>query len=163
MIKNNEIRLSIVLCGALLAAACQDASPTAPTEPEPPAAPVLTGSWSGTFEGSLVTGASQATFTQDGTAVTGEWSAPMPQPLVDLGAPAALPLSGPVTGTVAGTTADLTFGFSEVYHAYLGTPDCGLAVSVTSFDATALAATWTTNTSCMPPITDSGTLTLARQ
>ena len=159
MIKSNDFRLALVLCGIVLAAACQDASPTAPTNMEP----TLTGTWSGAFEGALVAGSSQATLTQDDTAVTGEWSAPMPAPLVTLGAPAEIPLSGPVTGTVAGTTAELTFGFLEIFHSYLGNPDCGLAVSVTSFDATALAATWTTNASCRPPIQDNGTLSLTRQ
>jgi hypothetical protein len=152
--------LSVLVCLAALAAGCRGSdTPTSPTMDDP----VLTGTWAGMFAGSLVSGASSATLTQDGTAVTGEWSAPMPAALVALGAPDAVPLAGPVTGTVSGTTADLTFTFIEAFHVYFGNPDCGLAVTVTSFDATMLAANWTTNESCQPPVVDSGTLTLTRQ
>ena len=150
--------LYVVLCLALLAAGCRGDSPTSPTDD-----PTLAGTWVGTFAGALVAGDGQATLTQDGATVTGEWSAPMPANLVALGAPASLPLTGPVTGTAADTTADLTFGFAEVYHAYFGNPNCALAVSVTSFDATTLAANWTTNESCQAPIVDSGTLSFMRQ
>ncbi len=166
MMKNNEIRLSIVLCGALLAAACQDASPTAPTEPDPPADPVLTGSWLGTFTGALIASDQvTATLTETGGAVTGDWSTPMPVILVGFGAPADINLAGPVTGTATGTAADLSFGFRddvEVFRQYFA-PGCALAVTVTSFTATTMEGTWTTNTSCVPPVTDSGTLTLTRQ
>ena len=68
-----------------------------------------------------------------------------------------------MTGTSSGTTAELTFGFAEVFHPYFGNPDCGLAVSVTSFDATTLTANWRTNDSCQPPVVDSGTLAFIRQ
>ena len=35
MTKSSNFSLAIVLCGIVLTAACQSASPTAPTEPEP--------------------------------------------------------------------------------------------------------------------------------
>lgn len=150
--------LCAVFCLATLAAGCRGDSPTSPTD-----VPTLTGTWAGTFAGALVSGDGQATLTQDGMTVTGDWSAPMPANLVALGAPAAVPLTGPVTGSATGTTADLTFGFAEVFHLYFGNPNCGLAVSVTSFDATTLMANWSTNDSCQPPVVDSGTLTFMRQ
>ena len=169
MIKSNDFRLALVLCGALLAGACQSASPTAPTEPEPEPEPepvTLTGTWSGSATGLLiVSDAVTSTLTQTDTAVTGDWSMPMPAILVGLGAPAEVNLSGPVTGTATGTTADLSFGFRddvEVFRQYFA-PGCALSVTVTSFTATTLEATWMTNTSCVPPVTDSGTLTLTRQ
>ena len=150
--------LGAIVCLATVAAGCRGDSPTSPTD-----VPTLTGTWAGTFSGGLVSGDGQATLTQDDMTVTGDWSAPMPANLVALGAPAAVPLTGPVTGSATGTTADLTFGFAEVFHPYFGNPDCGLAVSVTSFDATMLMANWSTNASCQPPVVDSGTLTFTRQ
>ena len=167
MIKSNDFRLALVLCGALLAGACQSASPTAPTEPEPEPEPVtLTGTWSGSATGTLiVSDAVTSTLTQTDTTVTGDWSMPMPAILVGLGAPAEVNLSGPVTGTATGTTADLSFGFRddvEVFRQYFA-PGCALSVTVTSFTATTLEGTWMTNTSCVPPVTDNGTLTLTRQ
>ncbi|MCY4076063.1 MAG: hypothetical protein OXH04_11610 [Acidobacteria bacterium] len=150
--------LHLVVCLAVLAAGCRGVSPTAPTGD-----PTLTGTWAGTFAGALVAGDGMAELTQDGDTVTGNWSAPMPASLVALGAPSAVPLAGPVTGAATGTTAELTFGFAEAFHPYFGNPDCGLAVSVTSFDATMLMANWTTNASCQPPVNDSGTLTFTRQ
>ena len=161
-----KLHVSIALCGALLAAACQDASPTAPTEPEPPGDPVLTGSWLGTFTGALIASdAVTATLTESGGAVTGEWSTPMPPILVGFGAPADIDLSGPVTGTASGTAAELSFAFRddvEVFRQYFA-PGCALAVTVTSFTETTMDGTWTTNTSCVAPVIDSGTLTLTRQ
>ena len=159
--------LAVVLCGIVLTAACQSASPTAPTEPEPEPEPVtLTGSWSGSATGALIqSDAVTATLTQADAAVTGDWSMPMPAILVGFGAPAEVALSGPVTGTAAGTTAELSFGFRddvEVFRQYFA-PGCALSVTVTSFTATTLDGTWTTNTSCVPPVTDSGTVTLTRQ
>ena len=150
--------LCVVLCLGTLIAGCRGDTPTSPTDD-----PTLTGTWAGTFAGALVSGDGQATLTQDGMTVTGDWSAPMPANLVALGAPAAVPLTGPVTGTATGTTAALTFGFAEVFHPYFGNPNCGLAVSVTSFDAVTLMADWRTNDSCQPPVVDSGTLTFMRQ
>ena len=50
MMKKNSFRLWTILFGALLAAACDSASPTGPTttEPEPePEAVMLTGNWGG--------------------------------------------------------------------------------------------------------------------
>jgi hypothetical protein len=150
--------LYILPCLALLAAGCRGDTPTSPTDD-----PTLSGTWAGAFAGALVSGDGQATLTQDGTTVTGDWSAPMPANLVALGAPAAVPLTGPVSGEASGTTAELTFSFAEVFHPYFGNPNCGLAVSVTSFDAMMLMANWTTNESCQPPVVDSGTLTFTRQ
>ena len=150
--------LCVIVCLAGLAAGCRGDTPTSPTDD-----PTLTGTWTGMFAGALVAGDGQATLTQDGTTVTGDWSAPMPANLVALGAPAAVPLTGPVTGTASDTTAELAFGFAEVFHPYFGNPNCGLAVSVTSFDAMTLMANWTTNESCQPPVVDSGTLSFTRQ
>ena len=162
MMTSNNFRLAIVLCCILLAAACQSASPTAPTEPEPE--PVtLTGTWAGTFQGALIRGDGSAQLTQTDTAVTGDWSAPMPQALIALGAPANIMLAGPVTGTVTGASAELSFGFIEAFAAYFGNTECALSVSVSSFTATTMSATWTTNTSCQPPAVDQGTLEFTRQ
>ena len=165
MTKSSNLSLALVLCGIVLTAACQSASPTAPTEPEPQ--PVtLTGTWAGSATGVFIASDEvTATLTQTDAAVTGNWSTPMPQALVMFGAPAEVNLSGPVTGTVTGTTAELSFGFRddvEVFRQYFA-PGCALSVTVTSFTATTLEATWTTNTSCVPPVTDSGTITLTRQ
>ena len=166
MMTSNNFRLAIVLCGILLAAACQSASPTAPTEPEPEPEPepvTLTGMWAGTFQGALIAGDGSAQLTQTNTAVTGDWSAPMPQALILLGAPANVMLAGPVTGTVTGASAELSFGFIETFAAYFGNTECGLSVSVSSFTATTMSATWTTNTSCQAPAVDQGTLEFTRQ
>ena len=150
--------LYTILCLTMLAAGCRGDTPTSPSDDL-----TLTGTWAGAFTGALVSGDGTAELTQDGATVTGNWSAPMPAALVALGAPAALPLTGPVTGSATGTTAELTFGFAEVFHPYFGNPDCGFAVSVTSFDAMTLMANWMTNQSCQPPVVDSGTLTFTRQ
>ena len=146
MMKSNDLRLAIVLCGIVLTAACQSASPTAPTEPEPEPEPItLTGAWSGSAAGAFITSdAVTATLTQTDAAVTGDWSMPMPPALVVFGAPAEVDLSGPVTGTATGTTAELSFGFRddvEVFRQYFA-PGCALAVTVTSFTATTLEGTW---------------------
>ena len=166
MMKSNDFRMAIVLCGTLLAAACQSASPTAPTEPEPEPEPItLSGSWTGTSTGNFISSESVAAMlTQTGTAVTGDWSIPMPPLLVLAGAPADVNLAGPVTGTVTGTAADLEFGFLdiEVFRQYFA-EGCALSVSVSSFTATTLEATWMTNASCLPPVIDNGALTLTRQ
>ena len=166
MIKSNDFRLALVLCGALLAAACQSASPTAPTEPELEPEPVtLTGTWSGSATGNFISSdAITTTLTQTAAAVTGEWSMPMPTTLVTFGAPDNVNLSGAVTGTAAATTADLSFGFAdvEVFRQYFA-EGCALTVTVTSFTATTMDATWMTNASCLPPVIDNGTLTLTRQ
>ena len=159
MSKHSNSCLVGLLGLALLTAACggDDSTPTAPT----PAA-TLTGTWAGMFNGSLIQGDGQAMLTQEGTTVTGEWSAPMPAQLVLLGAP-DIELSGPASGTVSGNTAMLTLGFLEAFSAYFGSPDCGLAVDVTSFDETSLEATWASNDACQPPAVDRGTLSFTRQ
>ena len=162
MLKHSSTRLVGVLCFALLTTACgDDSSPTAPTP-----AVTLTGTWAGTFAGNLVSGDGQMMLTQEGVNVTGEWSAPIPELLLALAPPgfdlAGVDLAGPVTGTVAGTTATLSFGFLEVFSLFLGNPECGLNVTVTSFDATSLEGTYATNDSCQPPIVDQGTLAFTR-
>ena len=167
MMKRSNFRLAIVLCGIVLMAACQSASPTAPTEPEPQ--PVtLTGTWSGSATGAfIVSDAVTATLTQTDAAVTGDWSMPMPAALIAFGAPAEVNLAGPVEGTATGTTAELSFGFRddvEVFRAYFA-PGCALAVTVTSFTATTLEGTWVPNTSCTGSVATEpgGPLTLTRQ
>ena len=157
--KRNGMLLAPVLCFSLLTVACGDDSsgPTAPT------AVTLTGNWAGSFMGNLVSGAGQMMLTQEGTNVTGEWSAPMPAALVAFGAPAEIDLAGPVSGSVDGTTATLTLGFLEAFADYLGTTECGLAVDVTSFSETSLDGSYTTNEMCQPPIEDQGTLAFMRQ
>ena len=165
MLKSNRGRLAVAICFALLAAGCgDDDSPTAPTNVEPEPEPItLTGTWSGRVEGNLVIGEAMAMLTQDGANVTGDWSMQMPAALVAVGAPAEVDLEGPVTGTVTDMTAALSFGFLEAFTPYFGSPDCGIDVSVTSFDATTMEATWTTNDSCQPPVDDMGMLTFMRQ
>ena len=166
MMKNHDLRLAILLGGILLTVACESASPTAPTEPEPEPEPVtLSGSWSGTFTGTFIgSDAVNAQLTQTDTAVTGDWASPMPAILVGFGAPAEVNLSGPVTGTVTGTTAELSFGFLdiEVFRQYFA-EGCALSLTISSFTATTMEGTWTTNMSCQPPVIDNGTLTLTRQ
>ena len=165
MTKSDSLRFLAVFCGILLATACETASPTAPTEPEPEPEPItLTGNWAGMFTGNFIASdAVTAMLNQTDTAVTGEWSSPMPAILVGFGAPAEVNLSGPVTGTVTGTTADLSFGFLdiEVFRQYFA-EGCALSLSISSFTATAMDGTWTTNASCQPPVVDSGILTLTR-
>ena len=167
MTKSSNFRPASVLCAIVLTAACQSASPTAPTEPEPQ--PVtLTGAWSGSAAGAFITSdAVTATLTQTDAAVTGDWSMPMPPALVVFGAPAEIDLSGPVTGTATDTTAELSFGFRddvEVFRQYFA-PGCALAVTVTSFTETTLEATWAPNTSCTGSVATEpgGTMTLTRQ
>lgn len=167
MSRSNSSRFLFIFCIALVAAACGgDDGPTAPTttEPEPEPEPILlTGSWSGRVEGVLVTGEASATLSQDGADVTGDWSMQMPAALVAVGAPADVDLAGPVTGTAAGTTAELSFGFLDAFAAYFGSSDCAIDVTVTSFDATTMEATWATNAMCQPPANDEGTLSFTRQ
>ena len=164
MLKSNSARVAVILCFALVAAACGgDDSPAAPTTPEPEPEPItLTGSWSGRVEGNLVIGEANAELTQDGANVTGDWSMQMPAVLVAFGAPAEVDLEGPVTGTVTGMTAALSFGFLEVFAPYFGNTECAIDVTVTSFDAMMLEATWMTNNSCMEPVVDMGTLSFTR-
>ena len=166
MIKSNDYRLALVLCGIVLAAACQSASPTAPTEPEPEPEPTLQGMWSGSADGNFIASDSvTANLTQTDGAVSGEWRTPMPATLVAFGAPPNVDLYGPVTGTAAGTTAELSFAFTDEvqeFRRYFA-EGCALSVTVTEFTATSMSATWMTNASCQPPVVDNGTLTLTRQ
>ena len=169
MTKSSNLSLAVFLCGIALTAACQSASPTAPTDPEPDPEPVtLTGSWSGSADGLfIVSDDLSATLTQTDAAVTGDWSMPMPPLLVGFGAPAEVDLSGPVTGTATGTMADLSFGFRddvEVFRQYF--PEgCAISVTVTSFTATMLEATWVLNELCTGNLAreTGGNITLTRQ
>jgi hypothetical protein len=166
MSRSNSSRFLFILCIALVAAACGDDGPTEPTPVEPPPPPVtLTGTWSGRAEGGFVTGEAMATLTQTGSDVTGDWSMQMPAALVALGAPAELDLEGPVSGTATGMTAELSFGFVEIeaFAEYVDTSECAIDVSVSSFDATMLEATWATNALCQPPVVDEGTLSFTRE
>ena len=167
MSRSNSSRFLFILCIALVAAACGgDDGPTEPTPVEPPPPPVtLTGTWSGRAEGGFVTGEAMATLTQTGSDVTGDWSMQMPAALVALGAPAELDLEGPVSGMVTGMTAELSFGFVEIeaFAEYVDTSECAIDVSVSSFDATMLEATWATNAMCEPPVVDEGTLSFTRE
>ena len=166
MLKSNRGRLAVAICFALLAAGCgDDDSPTAPTnvEPEPEPEPItLTGTWSGMVDGVLVDGDATAMLTQDGSAVSGEWSMPMPAPLVLAGAPADVDLAGPVTGMVTDMTAELSFGFLAAFAPYFGNTECAIDVTVTSFDETTMEGTWETNASCEGNVNDMGTLTFTR-
>ncbi len=163
MFKSNRAKWAIILCFALLGAACggddtTPAGPTPPPEPEPEPEPVtISGEWHGEFEGALVAGEAFATLMQNGMDVTGDWSAEMPAPLVALGAPAGVDLAGPVEGTVSGSTAELEFGFLAAFHEYLG-EDCGLHVHVESFSEDDLEATWHTEDTCPAHVNDEGTL-----
>ena len=76
-------RSAVIVCLALLAGSCGDDGPTAPTAPDDNQVHeyvTLTGRWSGTFDGILFSGDGQAELVQNGTAVTGEWSAPVLPP-----------------------------------------------------------------------------------
>ena len=163
MSKSNGILRVVPLCFALLAAACgDDASPTAPTA----TAPRLTGTWSGSFQGQVISSQRFSTTLEQGdgshgerTNVDGTWSATVRLPPVP-GAPAEVELGGPVRGDATGGAAELTFeieGFPEYFP-----EGCGIAADVT-FDATTMNATWETNDMCQPPAVDEGTLTMMRQ
>ena len=159
MLKSNSARWAIILCFALMAAGCgDDSGPTAPTVVAP-----LTGIWSGSVVGVFVIGDARAELTQDGTTVAGNWSMPMPLVLIAAGAPADLALAGPVSGTVTDTTAALSFGLLDALALLVGSVECAVDVSVTSFDETTMEATWKTNEACQMPFVDQGTLSFMRQ
>lgn len=164
MLKNECARWAVVLCLAPLTASCgDDITPAGPTPVPEPDPMTLTGTWSGMVDGAFVDGNATTTLTQDGTNVTGNWAMPMPAALVALNYPADVSLAGPVSGTVTGMAAELSFGFLPIFVPYLGSADCVLVVSVTSFNETTLEAEWRTHESCQPPIVDQGTLTFMRQ
>ena len=79
------------------------------------------------------------------------------------GAPADLDLAGPVSGTVTDTTAALSFGLLDELALLVGSVECAVDVSVTSFDETTMEATWETNEACQMPFVDQGTLSFMRQ
>ncbi len=161
MSRSNSSRVLFILWIALVAAACggDDSGPTEPT-PVEPVAVTLTGTWTGSFEGALISGDDlRVELTQEGTMVTGSWTATVRLPPVP-GAPPEIPLGGGVTGTAADTTAELSFlleGFPDYFP-----EGCAIDASVTSFDEATAEATWETNTTCQPPAVDEGTLSLAR-
>ena len=165
MLKSNSARWAIILCFALMAAGCgDDSGPTAPTVVAPEPQPVtLTGIWSGSIVGVFVIGDARAELTQDGATVAGNWSMPMPLALIAVGAPADLDLAGPVSGTVTDTTAALSFGLLDALALLVGSVECAVDVSVTSFDETTMEATWETNEACQMPFVDQGTLSFMRQ
>ena len=165
MLKSNSARWAIILCFALMAPGCgDDSGPTAPTVVAPEPQPVtLTGIWSGSVVGVFVIGDARAELTQDGTTVAGNWSMPMPLVLIAAGAPADLDLAGPVSGTVTDTTAALSFGLLDALALLVGSVECAVDVSVTSFDETTMEATWKTNEACQMPFVDQGTLSFMRQ
>ena len=165
MLKSNPARWAIILCFALLAAGCgDDDTPTAPTttDPDPDPDPVtvtVTGTWSGSFEGELISGDNASVdLTQDGTTVTGSWTATVRLPPVP-GAPSEVPLGGAVTGTVDNMSTELAFaieGFPDYFP-----EGCAIAVTA-SFDETTMEGDWMTNASCVEPVVDMGTLTFMR-
>lgn len=167
MLKSNGIPWAVFLCFASLAAACggDDSGPAAPTTGEPEAV-TLTGTWAGSFAGQVISsdrvGAeleqSQGSHGERNTS--GTWSALVRLPPVP-GAPAEVELGGVVTGNATGGTAELLFaieGFPDYFP-----EGCGLSVSVSSFDAMTMEATWSTNDQCRPPAVDEGAMTLMRQ
>lgn len=167
MPKSNRVLWIVLTCFASLATACggDDSGPTAPTTVQPEAV-TLTGTWAGTFQGQVISsdrvGAeleqSQGSHGERNTS--GTWSALVRLPPVP-GAPAEVELGGVVTGNATGGTAELLFaieGFPDYFP-----EGCGLSLSVSSFDATTLEATWNTNGQCQPPAVDEGTMTLLRQ
>ncbi len=177
MLKSVHFRFLLVFCVALAltTAACgDDDSPVAPTpmpEPQPEPEPELVtidGNWHGSFEGTL--GGIELhmddvhmMLQQDGMDVTGDWEAPMPEPLVAVGAPAEVPLAGPVTGMVEEAdetdgTAELTLSFLEAFHLYFGGPDCALHVHVESFTEEDLEGHVHTTEACPENVTGEGEL-----
>ena len=165
MFRNRRARWPMLLCFALLAAACGEDSPTAPTptptptpEPEPEPEPVtISGTWHGHVHGSLIDGEAFVNLEQSGMDVTGDWHMEMPAALVALGAPEDVDLAGPVEGTVEGSSADLEFGFLAAFHGYLG-DECGVDVHVESFTEEDLEGTWHTEDTCPDHVVDEGTL-----
>ena len=162
MRKKNTVARVVTLSLALLAAACGDGSgPTEPTD-----AVRLTGSWAGSFEGQVISSRRVGAELEQGagthgerTNVSGTWSATVRLPPVP-GAPAEVELGGAVRGEATGGTAELTFGI-DGFREYF--PEgCALLVSVSSFDATTLNATWRTSDECRAPAVDAGTMTLMR-
>ena len=167
MLKSSRALWLVLACFVSPAAACggDDSGPAGPTPVEPEAV-TLTGTWAGSFDGQVISsdrvGAeleqSQGSHGERNTS--GTWSAMVRLPPVP-GAPTEVELGGVVTGNATGGTAELLFaieGFADYFP-----EGCGLSVSVSSFDATTMEASWTTNDQCQPPAVDEGMMVLMRQ
>lgn len=143
MFKSNRARWAVILCFALLGAACgDDPAPTAPT-PTPPPAPTptpepepltITGTWHGHVHGMLIDGEAHVNLMQDDNMmVTGDWHMEeMPEAVGALLMAAGVMTDEEFGGAVSGMVeqeasgdfaADLEFGFAEAFHDVLG-HDC---------------------------------------
>jgi len=168
MFKSNRALWAIILCFALLGAACgdDDPAPTAPTPVQPPTPtptpepdPVtIDGNWHGHVHGNLIDGEAHVMLEQhDDMTVTGDWHMEeMPAAVAALlmGTDAAdEEFGGPVTGMVeqedsGDFAADLEFGFAEVFHDVLG-HDCVVHAHV-EFTEDELEGDWHTD-DCVSP------------
>ncbi|MYN66631.1 MAG: hypothetical protein F4X11_16635 [Acidobacteria bacterium] len=157
MFKSNRARWAVVLCFALMGAACgDDPAPTAPT-PTPPPAPepepepvMITGEWHGHVHGMLIDGDAHVHLMQTGMDVTGDWHMEeMPEAIAALLMAAGMStdeeLGGPVMGMVeeGEAHADLEFGFAEAFHDVLG-HDCVVHAHV-EFTEDELEGDWHTD------------------
>lgn len=138
MFKSNRARWAVILCFALMGAACgDDPAPTAPT-PTPPPAPepepepvTITGDWHGHVHGMLIDGEAHVHLMQDDNMmVTGDWHMEeMPAAVAALLMAAGVSTDEEFGGLVEGMVeegeshADLEFGFAEAFHDVLG-HDC---------------------------------------
>ena len=164
MFKSNRARWAVILCFALLGAACgDDPAPTTPTpmpEPEPEPEPItITGDWHGHVHGNLIDGEAHVHLEQgDNMMVTGDWHMEeMPEAVAALLMAAGVSIDeefgGPVEGMVDGSDADLEFGFEEAFHDVLG-HDCVVHAHV-EFTEDELEGDWHTD-DCVSP--DEGNL-----
>lgn len=157
MFKSNRARWAVILCFALMGAACgDDPAPTAPT-PTPPPAPepepepvMITGEWHGHVHGNLIDGDAHVHLMQTGMDVTGDWHMEeMPDAIAALLMAAGMStdeeLGGPVMGMVeeGEAHADLEFGFAEAFHDVLG-HDCVVHAHV-EFTEDELEGDWHTD------------------